>query len=613
MRNLWITLLTAGVLLLAACDKPGELPTPVPAGTSAATFVFGVPETEPGSRMLDPSQESAVADLNLYIFPSGSDVCTEHRYQSALQALTLPLPPGSYDLYAVANAGRDLGALGRTALETLSLPAGSEDEVISGHRLAMAARHSFTVAGATTVHVELVRLTARLTLNVSTAEAFADFTLRSVQVSSVPRGMTPFAAGRPVSDGEVTTWPRHELAGRSYSGTFYLPENAQGEAAGIADERERSRRNAPAYATWIHIEGETSGRKVDYYIYPGGNTTSNFDILRNRRYRLDVTISGVNTVDMRLSTLGMELSSLPETCYVGEEVFSELQIESTDPEGRYTLIFESEEGNGEVTLDDTPLTSGSAVPLPDGSGIRTARIGYRPAVAGRAVLGFVLRDGYGYEIRRTLVTEAIDNPTLDMELTAPESAVAGRPIPLTLRIDGCDLAAITTFTCSDPQAVFTLPDGRTVNSGGGISLGNGSYEIALSSDAIGWLTVRVCVNDASGHLCEQECALEIQYPKSSALMRTMASANLYSDSPMTLIIRSTEYSGDYTVSYSTTASNCRVSYDGMLLSPGECLTLGTGQHTFTANSSSAERTAFTFTVTDSFGQSYEARASITWR
>ena len=82
---------------------------------------------------------------------------------------------------------------------------------------------------------------------------------------------------------------------------------------------------------------------------------------------------------------------------------------------------------------------------------------------------------------------------------------------------------------------------------------------------------------------------------------------------MTLTIRSTEYSGDYTVSYTTTASDCRVSYNGTSLAPGECMTLGTGQHTFTANSSCAERTAFTFTVTDAFGQSYEAQASITWR
>lgn len=611
MRNLWILSLTAGVLLLAACSRTEELPAPVPSGTSAATFVFGVPEAEPGSRTLDPSQESAVADLNLYIFPSGSDLCTEHRYQPALQPLTLPLPPGSYDLYAVANAGRDLGSLGRTDLETLSLPAGSEDEIISGHRLAMAARHSFIIVGATTVHVGLVRLAARLTLNVSTAEAFAGFTLRSVQVAGVPRGMTPFAAGRPASDGEVTAWPRHELAGRSCSATFYLPENAQGEVSSITDPRQRSRAHAPEYATCIHIEGEASGRKVDYYIYPGGNTTSNFDILRNRRYTLDVMISGVNTLDMRLSTLGMELSPLPETCYVGEEVFSDLQVESTDPAGVYRLAFKPGAEGDEATLDGAPLTPGTFVPLFLGADIHTARIGYRPMTAGLTRPEFVLCDGYGYEMSRTLQTEAAEKPSLGVTLTPPSAVIIGRSAVFTLEIDGCDGTAVCTFACSDPQSVFVFPAGTGLSNDQAV-LGNGLHDILLDTRTVGELTVSVQASDG-GRVVQRECTVTSRYPKSSALVRTVASANLYSDSPMTLTIRSTEYSGDYTVSYTTTASDCRVSYNGTSLAPGECLTLGTGQHTFTANSSCAERTAFAFTVTDAFGQSYEAQASITWR
>lgn len=93
----------------------------------------------------------------------------------------------------------------------------------------------------------------------------------------------------------------------------------------------------------------------------------------------------------------------------------------------------------------------------------------------------------------------------------------------------------------------------------------------------------------------------------------MSSAALYSDSPMTLTIRSTEYMGDYTVSYTTTSTNCRVSYDGSMLHPDSPVTLEAGQYIFTANSSYAERTEFVFTITDIYGQSQQARASITWR
>lgn len=179
---------------------------------------------------------------------------------------------------------------------------------------------------------------------------------------------------------------------------------------GISDPQQRSRENAPQYATCIHLEGEASGCKVDYYIYPGSNATTSFDILRNRHYNLDVMISGANAADMRLSTLGVAFTELPQTCSVGDNIFTEMRVESTDPDGRYTLTVEQAKGEGTITFDGMAMTTGIPVTLPGGAGTKTARIGYCPTVAGEAVLTFVLRDAYDYEIRRTLTTEAVENP-----------------------------------------------------------------------------------------------------------------------------------------------------------------------------------------------------------
>lgn len=87
-----------------------------------------------------------------------------------------------------------------------------------------------------------------------------------------------------------------------------------------------------------------------------------------------------------------------------------MRVESTDPDGRYTLTVEQEKGEGTITFDGAAMTTGIPVALPGGAGIKTARIGYCPTVAGEAVLTFVLRDAYDYEIRRTLTTEAVENP-----------------------------------------------------------------------------------------------------------------------------------------------------------------------------------------------------------
>lgn len=250
----------------------------------------------------------------------------------------------------------------------------------------------------------------KLTLNVTTAGAFTDFELRSCQVTGVPSCVPFFAESKPTADGGVTSFPKSVLSGRSYSVVLYLPENAQGEVPGISDPQQRSRENAPQYATCIHLEGEASGCKVDYYIYPGSNATTSFDILRNRHYNLDVMISGANAADMRLSTLGVAFTELPQTCSVGDNIFTEMRVESTDPDGRYTLTVEQAKGEGTITFDGMAMTTGIPVTLPGGAGTKTARIGYCPTVAGEAVLTFVLRDAYDYEIRRTLTTEAVENP-----------------------------------------------------------------------------------------------------------------------------------------------------------------------------------------------------------
>lgn len=479
-------------------------------------------------------------------------------------------------------------------------------------RFAMSGRQSFTVSGATDVTILLRRCVAKLTLNVTTAGAFTDFELRSCQVTGVPSCVPFFAESKPTADSEVTSFPKSVLSGRSYSVVLYLPENAQGEVPDITDPRQRSRENAPQYATCIHLEGEASGRKVDYYIYPGSNVTTSFDILRNCHYNLDVTISGANATDMRLSTLGATFTELPRTCCVGDDIFTEMRVESTDPDGRYTLTVEQEKGEGTITFDGAAMTTGIPVALPGGAGIKTARIGYCPTVAGEAVLTFVLRDAYDYEIRRTLTTEAVEKPSLDVTLTPPSAIVVGNPATFTLEISGSDDAAISTFTCSDPQAVFVFPAGTGLG-GNEAMLGNGTHSFLLDTRVTGDLTVTVRVSDGSGHSVQRQCTVTSRYPKFSAMVQTMSSAALYSDSPMTLIIRSTEYAGDYTVSYTTTSTNCRVSYGGSMLRPDSPVTLEAGQHIFTANSSYAERTEFIFTITDIYGQSQQAQASITWR
>ena len=204
---------------------------------------------------------------------------------------------------------------------------------------------------------------------------------------------------------------------------------------------------------------------------------------------------------------------------------------------------------------------------------------------------------------------------LEAELTPPTDLVTGLSTKCTLTLSGTDSPdpMNVKITCSDPQVVFTLPDGRRVTSGATTSLLSGVHEIALTPRAMGGLTVTIQVTDCLGQRVERAFYKEVRYPKSSAFLRTMSAATVYSDSPLTLRISTTEYGGDYSVSYTASGQACQISYGNKVIYPDEHVTLRAGSHTFTATSYNAGNTNFTFTVTDSYGQSTAARGMITWK
>ena len=156
------------------------------------------------------------------------------------------------------------------------------------------------------------------------------------------------------------------------------------------------------------------------------------------------------------------------------------------------------------------------------------------------MLTFVLRDAYDYEIRRRLTTEAVEKPSLDVTLTPPSAIVVGNPATFTLEISGSDDTAISTFTCSDPQAVFVFPAGTGLV-GNEAMLGNGTHNFLLDTRATGDLTVTVRVSDGSSQSVQQQCTVTSRYQNFSALIRTKSSAANKSASTMTQNNPSPEY------------------------------------------------------------------------
>ena len=457
-----------------------------------------------------------------------------------------------------------------------------------------------------------------------------------------------------------------------------------------------------------------------YYIYLGGNNTSDFNVRANCHYRLNISILGDNEVDTRISSYAVNVhDSYEENVIGGYCIYNPSQMLAVEIDGSpapLTLrghIGVIQGDAGSFCLNGSPIGDGCELTLTEQPGPNVFSVNYAPgiytaansqvaytvtvgddagfaqsfdighrfanrldvyihpataengngtaAVAGalydaetsslthdRVVLchekgctltavpdaGYRFEGWYASSDYRTLLSTSAsyayvptspeaaifpkfrtDVQPLEAELTPPSALVVGVSAQCNLTLSGTDSPdPMTAFlTCSDPQIMFTFPNGERITSGSAVSLLSGTHGISFTPRAAGSLTVTLRVTDGFGQSVERSFTQEVRYPKSTALLRTQASAYPYSNSPMTLTVSSKEYEGDYTVSCTVTGEECQVVYNDSVLQPDECITLRAGTHTFTATSYSSGRSTFVFTVTDSYGQSTTARGSITWK
>ncbi|MDE6374211.1 MAG: hypothetical protein K2L09_00455, partial [Alistipes sp.] len=79
--------------------------------------------------------------------------------------------------------------------------------------------------------------------------------------------------------------------------------NLRGVVVGLTAEQ-KGKENAPEFATCVEISGdyEIGGKITDvtYRVYPGANSTEDFNVVRNHSYAITVRIQGLNPNDIRV-------------------------------------------------------------------------------------------------------------------------------------------------------------------------------------------------------------------------------------------------------------------------------------------------------------------------
>ena len=545
------------LLFYSACSDSDIEPNPPVQAMQHVTLTFSPGEAR--TRMA--ADETRIDDINLYLFPAGGGPA-RHLYLASQRSVVLELPEGDYTLYAVANAGTDLGEQTREYVRSLRFD--RDPDALADGPFPMSAEQAVSVRGDMRLDVTLVRAVAKVNFSCTVAAEFASkLEIKSVRICNAPCSVSLFAPSRAAASGDVADTTPDASPGQTFSASYYLYENRQGTVAGIGSQDGKNQSVAPEEATYIYIEGEADGVKVAYRIYPGENTTTDFNIDRNRVYNIDARIFGMNTVDWRVSTAEVAVTPLAERYAPGASAAATLELVSTNDAGNeFYLTYHLDAGQGTVAIDGERRTADTPYPLLCGSGTATAEIAYTQDVPGDVRLRLVVTDRYGFGMERELTT-VYKNPELNVTFTQ----------------EGYELAAMdrayVTFTVTQPGYAGRY---KAHLSGEGLTFfqghysadiptteltlyeGNGTYELRLKPEAVGDIPFTVTITDEQGNSTSFESSVKgiktvadfsLDFRASTgALYITMESSYPVSED-LTLTVTATVkivYSGGYTTS-----------------------------------------------------------------
>ena len=503
MKTYLLLILWAAVL--CGCSKLARTEDPATAAEIPVCFQIECPQMDEPAKALTDAQEKTVKDLNLYLFCKNATGKDEHIYSAGSANITRKLTVGDYDLFVIAYAGGDLGNMTRAQVEQSARTVGGEAALETGSALPLSAKTSFSVKAATTVPVVLRRIVACIELNLSVAPQLRErIALRSVQILSAPLLAAYFADNAPSEDDAVTDYAPRSITGHSYNGTFYVPENLQGTVAGITDPTQKAPDKAPEQATCIHIEAvNQTGRKLDYFIYPGENDTDNFDIRRNRRYIVHATVMGESTIDTRVSTTDVVLGSVKPSYRPDEPLSTELRLLTVNnPEPSYSFSYRIYEGTAsELRVQGRPLAQNTPLPVDFSGNEYRLPILYTQAAPGEVRIGLSVTDGYGYSVEKELRATYKAPEPIVADLSSLAGSVCHTAQSFTLDLSEREYEGSFGVVCELAEGAGTLAYGtasNTITGGRRLTLPAGSHTFFFTGTQSGPALIRFTLSDTNG-------------------------------------------------------------------------------------------------------------------
>ncbi|MCD7969128.1 MAG: DUF4906 domain-containing protein [Alistipes sp.] len=372
------------VLILAGCQKvkvhdTSENLTPVKFKVSASASVV-------------QSRNTVESDIQIMLF--GIDNVVNYCISSVTGDISISVVPGRYNLYVITGVETRLSGMKEHELKDFELT----DELLE-FQIPTTHHSVINIPDQSAVYIipEILtsRTAARLNWNVQVSSEGIE--LESVSLCSVPNSFNPFAVqSNPVfSDGKPT-----RLSGQSANGIFYLFENLAGINTNILNHRDKSPENAPDNASYLHIRATADNRMIDYFVFLGGNNTTDFNIHRNTTYTYLIDIKGPDEIDTRIYDYAIHIvesgTLLPGYIAAGDSINGRIDIEGRNAiyNHSYELEFYGNIPSG-ITLNGAAVTT-DPVPISN-----EYIIGFNPhsVVVDNTMLSYTIyvTDNYGYK------------------------------------------------------------------------------------------------------------------------------------------------------------------------------------------------------------------------
>ncbi len=225
------------------------------------------------------------ASMILYVVTNTGDSGWGNSF-SSLEEVKAAKLPSPYPIRILSD---------KTRTDKLLIPMSGESDVV-------------TKTGSGLITVPVTRIYAKVKIR-------ANFNLEGMRIYDVSVDSIPwYGRVAPVEGSDADETPAAEiplpantpLLSRAYNSTdavtdsdgdkwlvIYVPENIRGEVAGA--DKKTATDKIPTKALSVNIRSKYNGMEYDFRVYPGENDTNNFNVRRNRVYR--VTVNVKNAVD----------------------------------------------------------------------------------------------------------------------------------------------------------------------------------------------------------------------------------------------------------------------------------------------------------------------------